>query len=505
MLKNLRKGQFFYGAMFIIGVLLVLVAVILVNVFYKPRSKAVMREADWIKVMGDPEAYQTSLGFGVMQAFAIGVSPDDYVFIGGGFEGIVDFDPGPGSYNLSSVQDDFFLSKFDPEGNWIWSESWGPTAPEPGRATGDRPCEIHFDSSGNLLFSSFFIGEFDFDPSQDEVIRTSDMENGGNFISKFDGDGNFIDVTILPDDYKGNPKLFICDDDEMIISGVRVSGDRQERTSGMAIIVTYDHMDDFVARVLPDGSTIWIDTWSGLKFRNFFADGDGNVYFCGSFDQDFDIDPGPETEMVPLTSKQDSILVKLDTDGSVLWYKRIVFSDFTYAFQISQDSYGNVYIGGYSCNYIINNFDNLVPNASFDTRRANQIYHGFLVKFDSDGNVIWQKIYPEGTGLAVNNVNVFNNQIIFYGNLHNETDIDPSKAVLNIIPDAGRDPFICGFSLDGKLQWVSLIPWQWQNPDKFNFEGISGIASNSQGNIYATGRFKATSFLAMISNHDDGE
>lgn len=500
MFKNLRKGQFFYGAMFIIGVLFVLVAVILVDVFYKPRSKATIREADWIKVMGDPESYQTSLGFGAMDAFAIGVSPDNDIYIGGAFEGIVDFDPGPGSYNLSSVQDDFFLSKFDPEGNWIWSKSWGPTAPEPGRATGDRPCEIHFDSSGDLLFSSFFNGEFDFDPSPEEEIRTSDMEKGGNFISKIDSDGNLINVTVLPDYYNGVPKLSVCNNEDIIISGLHVSGNLRVSSSGWLSITSFEQQDEFLEKISPDGSSIWQDTWPDLNFSNFIQDRDGNIYFCGSFDQDVDIDPGPETEMVSLTNKQDSILVKLESDGSVLWYKRISFGDYTSAFQISQDSFGNIYIGGYSCNYIIDNFNNLVPNASFDTKRVNQIYHGFLAKFDSNGNVIWRKIYPEGTGLPVNNFNVINNTIIFHGNLYQETDIDPSEAEFNIIPDAGRDAYICAFNLDGELQWVSLIRWHWQNPDKFNSEKITGIACNNQGDIYATGHFGATSFLAMISN-----
>ena len=63
-----------------------------------------------------------SRGFG----FDIAVDGLGNVYTVGGFRGTVDFDPGSGTYNLTSVGDsDIFVSKLDSEGDFIWASQMG--------------------------------------------------------------------------------------------------------------------------------------------------------------------------------------------------------------------------------------------------------------------------------------------------------------------------------------------------------------------------------------------
>ena len=80
------------------------------------------------------------------------------VFMTGGFSGTVDFDPGPGTFNLSSAgSNDIVIQKLDSSGNFIWAKSLGGSE-------GDGSLSITADASGNVYTTGWFIGTADFDP-----------------------------------------------------------------------------------------------------------------------------------------------------------------------------------------------------------------------------------------------------------------------------------------------------------------------------------------------------
>ena len=62
------------------------------------------------------------------EAFDIALDANNGLFAAGYFRGTVDFDPGPGVYNLTSQGlDDLFLVKYEADtGNLIWAISAGP-------------------------------------------------------------------------------------------------------------------------------------------------------------------------------------------------------------------------------------------------------------------------------------------------------------------------------------------------------------------------------------------
>jgi gliding motility-associated-like protein len=84
---------------------------------------------------------------------------DDYgnVYTTGYFGSTLDFDPGPGSYNLSSTGYDVYISKLNPEGNFIWAKQISGTATAISNS-------IAIDVLGNVITTGyFFSGHVDFD------------------------------------------------------------------------------------------------------------------------------------------------------------------------------------------------------------------------------------------------------------------------------------------------------------------------------------------------------
>ena len=94
------------------------------------------------------------------------------VYVAGYFNSpSVDFDPGPGSVNLSSMgSDDTFISKFDANGNLLWARALGGTSP-------DYITDIEIDNSGNVYATGYFGTTVDFDPG----VGTFSLTSAGSY------------------------------------------------------------------------------------------------------------------------------------------------------------------------------------------------------------------------------------------------------------------------------------------------------------------------------------
>jgi len=118
--------------------------------------------------------------------WSLGVAVDGSgnVYVTGAFEGTVDFDPGSGVDNHTSIgHTDVFLSKFDSSGEFEWARTWGGTHYNYGYG-------VAVDGSGNVYVTGRFEGTVDFDPGSGVDNHTS---NGvwEVFLTKFDSSGAF--------------------------------------------------------------------------------------------------------------------------------------------------------------------------------------------------------------------------------------------------------------------------------------------------------------------------
>ncbi|MBC7873495.1 MAG: hypothetical protein H7Y01_05850, partial [Ferruginibacter sp.] len=99
-------------------------------------------------------------------SYTINVDANGNVYTSGHFKGTVDFDPGGGVTNLTSVGVgvlyDIFVSKLDAGGNFGWVRQLGSANPFYGFFY--NQCSIAFDVSGNVFIAGVFLGTGDFNP-----------------------------------------------------------------------------------------------------------------------------------------------------------------------------------------------------------------------------------------------------------------------------------------------------------------------------------------------------
>ena len=115
----------------------------------------------------------------------VAIASDGSVYLTGGFQGVVDFDPGAGTYNLDS--DGYrrlFASKLTSSGNFVWAGGFGGTG-------WDFAGDIALDNAGGVYVTGGFYGIADFDPGAWTYNLTSAGQKDA-FILKLNSAGGFV-------------------------------------------------------------------------------------------------------------------------------------------------------------------------------------------------------------------------------------------------------------------------------------------------------------------------
>ncbi|MCR6624623.1 MAG: SBBP repeat-containing protein [archaeon YNP-LCB-024-027] len=196
--------------------------------------------------------------------------------------------------------------------------------------------------------------------------------------------------------------------------------------------------------------------------RSICIDNEDNIYIVGDTDGGWFI----ENE----TERTNSFIVKLTSEGNILWGKEFGSNEQDYAIDVYVDKNGDIYVVG-----VMN------IKETFDTADA------FICKYDKNGNQIWMKeIKVDGkedviSGIKVKEGNVY---IVGYseGNLFSENK-------------GKSDIFIAKYNTNGEFIWGEMIGIE---------QGDSGndIVIDAQGNIYLVGDTEGNLFGANIGGWD---
>jgi len=250
---------------------------------------------------------------------------EEIMYVTGTFKETVDFDPGPGEdLHTSNGGEDVFLSKFDVNGNFVWTRTWGGVTTDYGWCT-------NTDNSGNIYVSGYFRETVDFDPGPGEDLHTSYPYSRDAFLSKFDFGGNFqwaqtwgyasteIGYDIGIDSFDN---VYVVSSGVQPLSKFDPDGNLQWGKSGggYAIAIYNDNIYStgfylYLSKFNLDGDLLYqiprnYDGECWLSGYGITADGSGNIYITGSFNGTVDFDPGPDEDRHGANSNSDIFLTK---------------------------------------------------------------------------------------------------------------------------------------------------------------------------------------------------
>jgi hypothetical protein len=204
-------------------------------------------------------------------------------------------------------------------------------------------------------------------------------------------------------------------------------------------------------------------------------DVNGNVYITGLFTSPT-INFG--SNKLTNTGGCDIFLTKYDSLGNVLWAKSAVGSGDDISYSVATDVSGNVYITGwfYSPTITFGNY----------TLTNKGRYNIFLAKYDSFGNVQWAKSVESYAYDDAESVSTDKNGNVYITGRFGGADIIFGKDTLTT--GYCNNVYIAKYDGSGKILWArSAVTSSGELGDNVG----NSIATDSEGNAYITGYFDA--------------
>ncbi|WP_343632468.1 SBBP repeat-containing protein [Fluviicola sp.] len=367
--------------------------------------------------------------------YAIITDPAGNVYTLGVFFGTVDFNPGPGTYNLTAVNDtDLFLLKLDPNGTFIWAKSFGATGFE-------YAYDLELDHSGNIYIVGTFSGTADLDPHISGVysITATGAENA--FIQKLDADGNFLWAKTFGGDlYTQAASIAIDQSGNSYTAGAFAGTTDFDPGTGTNNTISVQH-DAFVVKLDPSGNFVWVRTFGGPESdyaTSIDLDALGNVYTTGTFIDTADFDPGTSVDSHICAGGTDAFVQKLDSAGNFLWARTYGGYYTEYLMSMDVDLYGNVYTQG-----VFNGSGDFDPGSGTTILNSGAVEDFFIQKLSTNGNFLWAQSFGGSSQDWGHDLHVDELGRIYSTGFFGQTvDFDKSPAVSNLTAIGSQDAYI---------------------------------------------------------------
>lgn len=274
-----------------------------------------------------------------------------------------------------------FILKFDKDFSLQWAKSIG-------NDVSDYALAIELDHDDNPVITGYFYSALiDFD-----CIRLHRTSRSELFLVKYNPAGNVLwalGTAGLNDGTVAN--VAITASNNIILTSSFVTGNV---SFGGKEVQGAGGYDSFVASVTPAGSVTWMKSFGGEEgsfepdyIYGLAVDDDENIFMTGFFESDVMLLDG---FIIPRKTVSENLFVaKLSESGEVIWAHGTEGPSDVGGYDIDVDHDGNVYVVGRFFNE-----STTFENVTLASEGEADI---FIVKYDSDGNVLLARNFG-GTG-----------------------------------------------------------------------------------------------------------
>ncbi len=271
--------------------------------------------------------------------YGVAIDKNGYIYAVGSYSDGADLDGTPGTSSVTSNGGlDGFLVKYNSNGNFIWSKTFGGTG-------NDLPQLVRLDNKGNVYSGGYIrSGYIDFDPTDSEDIHTvAEPANSDVYVSKFSTDGTYRwTVTYGTDDVENLESMAVTSDGNVYLgSNYNLFMDFDPGPSDA--IYDADARAGYILALDENGNFRWVHSYyseeAGSLVQSIdFNEKNGYIYAAGAFSKETDFNHylGGDTREPNIDDNYDGYLLRLeDSDAASLGATAITNTKKKYSYEDS--------------------------------------------------------------------------------------------------------------------------------------------------------------------------
>lgn len=402
--------------------------------------------------------------------YAVSVDSQGNYYTTGTFKDTVDFG---GDIITSNGEEDIFLIKFDVDGNWEWTKTWGGSFWDSGSS-------LYADSDGNVYVTGHYRGTVDFNPDGGGTHMATGAWDA--FLSKFNSAGVWQWTKVWGGEVNScvsGESVSVGQSGNVFVTGYFIKTVDFNSDGGPDGTHTSEgNYDVFLSKFTPSGTWLWTETWGGPsedKAYSVSLDQQENPYVGGIYNGPVDFNPDGGQIRQSNNNSQDCWISKLDADGNWQWTSTFGGVTVDMFYSVASDSAGYSYATGSSQGPV--DFGDGILREGYGYQDT------FLCKFSPNGMCLWGRIWGGddiawGRSVALDQ----NSYVYIAGYFRGDVDFGDGTLRSSV---AAIDVFLNTFNSEG--DWQRVRTWGGQSHDI----GL-GITVDAQGNACVAGVFELT-------------
>lgn len=436
-------------------------------------------------------AFQWARSFGGVStdgAYRIARAENGDLVLGGYFWDTVDFDPGPGTYNLTSAgQSDGFVARYTEEGAFVWARRVGGPLNE-------EVFDVATDPEGRVLATGYFAGTVDFDTGPGVANLTS-AGNEDAFVLKLGSSGSFNWAVGMGGSQTDHGRSLAADGAGRITAAGTFRGTANLNPVGNDTRTALGQSDAFVVR-LQCGQPIVESPFSCVAptylgsiaaggpgsdaTARMWVDPDGAYYLGGAFSGTVDFNPSPTAaDLHTAIGGTDVFVTRFNPDGSYAWTRTI-------------GGTGNDTLGGLASRmgdgvYFAGSFSGAVdfdPGPGQNVQVSNGVQDIFVAKLDHAGNFLWARTAGGLSDDRVYRLAVSpHGSVYIAGAFQNTVDFNPGPSVANFTSRGSFDAYVWSLDSAGNYRWTYAVGGT-------QIDEAYGVDVDWYGRVAVVGRFQ---------------
>lgn len=261
-----------------------------------------------------------------------------------GTPGPVDFDPGPGTFELVSTKGtpDIFILKLDAAGNFVWAKGFGNLGSDYGSS-------VKADATGNVYTTGTFSGSMVFNTSSGNLVLTSAGATD-IFVIKYNSSGVFAWAKNMGSTGAEMGTSMALDAAGNVYTTGSFSGTADfDPDAATSNLISAGGTDLFISKLDADGNFVSAKRIGGTgndQGNAITLDVSKNIYATGYFNSTVDFDPGAATSDLTSAGSGDIFILKLDATGDFAIAKSMGGAGDDIGYSLAIGNSGNLFSTG---------------------------------------------------------------------------------------------------------------------------------------------------------------